>query len=195
MRTGKVVANTDDLGNAFANATKNVDTIDLPITDRNAIAEAKRYIDELQGDVTDKQLLAMRKKIDSTISWDKGVSSEGQAVVRGIRSSIDDLAKSRIVGLAERDAKFAPEIQFLNTVKNTIYDAKGNIKDNAISSINNLTGKGKEFKLERFEKILPGITDKIKALKAFEEVQGISGIKTGSIARQGGGILAGTTAG
>lgn len=97
----------------------------------------------------------MRKKIDSTISYDKGVSSEGQAVVRGIRASIDDLAKSRIAGLAERDAKFAPEIQFLNTVKNSVYDAKGNIKDNAISAINSLTGKGKEFKIDRFEQVLP----------------------------------------
>jgi hypothetical protein len=139
LRTGKVVANTDDLNSAFASATKNLDTIDLPISDRNAINEVRKYIDELKGDITDKQLLAMRKKIDSTISYDKGVSSEGQAAVRSIRSSVDDLAKSRIAGLAERDAKFAPEIKFLNKIKSTIYDAKGDIKDNALSSINNLT--------------------------------------------------------
>ena len=195
LRTGKVVWLSDDLRNAYTKSVQSVDLLDLPTADRNAIAEVKKYIDEIQGDLTDRQLLAMRKKIDSTISWDKGVGSEWQAVVRGIRAEIDNLAKSKIAGLAERDAKFAPEIKFLNTVKNSIYDAKGNVKDNAISAINNLTGKGKEFKIDRFEQILPWITQKIDALKAFEEVQGISGIKTGSILRQWGGLVAGTTAG
>ena len=48
------------------------------------------------------------------------------------------------------------------------------------STISNITNKWNESRLARMEKILPWIWEKVKALKAFEDVQNASGIKIGT---------------
>lgn len=113
------------------------------------------YIAERSDNLTDDDLLSLRHNIDTTIGWQEGVSSKGQGIIRGIRNDIDKLAKERIEGLAKLDAKFAPEKKFLDEVRPLIFNKDGSLKDNYIQAIANITGKGKELKLDRLEKILP----------------------------------------
>jgi hypothetical protein len=93
------------------------------------------------------------------------------------------------------DARFSSERQFLDRVKGVMFDKKGNIKDNAISKIATLTGKGKEMMLERMERVIPGITEDLNILKAIEDIDYAKGQKVGSYGRAmigaGGGAVVG----
>jgi hypothetical protein len=72
-----------------------------------------------------------------------------------MRSDVDNMAKGRISGLKELDTKYAPEVRLLKEIKSNIYDANGNIKNNALSTISNIVGKNKDLKLAKFEEIYP----------------------------------------
>lgn len=109
---------------------------------------------------------------------------------REIRGEIDKVGKSQIKGLAELDAKYAPETKLLRDVKKVIFNKDGSIKDNAISKIANLTGKGKEQVLQKMEKIIPGIKEDVNILKAIEDVEITKGKKVGTYLRGAtGGFL------
>jgi len=51
-----------------------------------------------------------------------------------------------------------------------LYDNRGNLKDNYIQTISNITGKGKEIKLEKLEKINPNLAEQVRIYKALEDV-------------------------
>jgi len=190
VRKGVEVADKTELEDILAKNAWTVKSVNLPMKDRAAIKQVADYIAERGGKLTDDDLLSLRHNIDTTIGWQEWVSSKGQGIVRAIRSDIDKLAKERIDGLAKLDAKFSPEKKFLDEVRPLIFNKDGSLKDNYIQAIANITGKWKEMKLDRLEKIIPWIGDEMRALKAYEEVGNILSIKTGSVARQ----IVGTTA-
>ena len=97
--------------------------------------------------------------------------------------------------IADLDAKFAPERALLSKIKKTIFNADGSIKDNAVSKIATLTGKGKEMALERMEKIIPGIREDLNILKAIEDIEYAKGQKVGTYMRTGLGVGTGAVAG
>ena len=83
----------------------------------------------------------------------------------------------------------------LSQVRKDIIDAKtGDLKDGAISKIANLTGKGKENLLARMKEIVPDIDQRVRIIKAVEDIERASGLKTGTYTRgliAGGGALTG----
>jgi hypothetical protein len=140
------------------------------------------------------QVLNLRNKLDDLISWDKGVTDKGEAIIRKIRSSVDDAAKNGFEGLRELDAQYAPEIQKLRIWKKDWFKPNGELKDNAISKIANASGKGKEQILERLESLSPGISDEIKALNAYEATSSVSN-KPGTYLRSLAGLASGSYVG
>lgn len=132
---------------------------------------------------TANEYLNLRKDLDAMAKWAEGKTNASTAVAKEIRSKVDPKAKEQIPELAKADAEYAPEIEYLNSIKNLIYDKSGNVKDNAISTLANLTGKGKEFKLDRLEKLIPDIASDVKALKALQNVELAEGSMVGQYGR------------
>lgn len=163
---------------------KNIDLIDLPTWDRTVLKNAANYIMEYGETMTAKNALSLRKKLDDLINWKSEATTEWKRLVRWMRAKVDEYLGQKLPWLKALDKKYAPEREFIDKVRWLVYDKQGNMKDTAISSIANITWKGKELKLDRLEKLIPWIGDKVRALQAFEEIKNISQIKTGAAARQ-----------
>lgn len=186
LRSGTKVADGNELDDIFLNSTKDANFKNLTKNDEAAVREAGEFFDRYsKGEVTDTDLLSLRHQLDSTIDWDKNVSQYGEAIVKKMRSRVDALAKDRIPGLAKVDTEFAPERQLLSKVSKDVLNPDGTLKDNAISTIMNLTGKGKELKIKRFLKVVPGLEDKIRAYKAFDDVRNAAATKVGQYVKGG----------
>lgn len=191
------VASVDDITNAYVKATEWVRNTQLTKADRLVLKDANDYMSQLKWELDETDLLWLRRQLDS-IMYDpntglkRKISPTGERIVNSMRAEIDKIAKERIPWLKELDAQYWPEVALLKDVKKQIYDANGNIKPTALSTIWNIVWKNKDFKLEQFQKIYPELGARIKALKAFEEVQSLGEIKTGSVIRQGGAIAVGS---
>ncbi len=191
------ISNAEEIGNIYLNRTKEIPTTQLTKADKIVLKDASDYMSQLKWDLKDSDILALRKQLDS-ISYDpntgmkRKLSPQWARLVEGMRSDVDKIAKDRITGLKDLDTKYAPEVQLLKEIKSNIYDANGNIKNNALSTISNIVGKNKDLKLAKFEEIYPDLGKRLRALKAYEEVSSIASLKTGSIVRQLWGATVGT---
>ncbi len=172
-----------------------ISKIDMPIKDRKVVQQAIDYIAEYDDILTAKNGMSLRRKLDDLADWSTEATGEWKRLIRKLRGKVDEYLGEKLPWLKDLDAKYAPEVSFLRKVKTGVLNADWTIKDSAISYVANIVGKGKEIKLDRLEQLLPWIGSKVRALKAFEEVQAISSMKTGSIARQLGGIVTGSTLG
>lgn len=187
------VASVDDITNAYVKATEWVRSTTLTKADKLVLKDANDYMSQMKGQLDETDILGLRRQLDS-ITYDpntglkRKLSPTGERMVNSMRAEVDKIAKERIAWLKELDAQYAPEVWLLKDIKKQIYDANGNIKPTALSTIWNIVGKNKDFKLEQFQKIYPELGARIKALKAFEEVQALGEIKTWSVVRQGGAI-------
>lgn len=189
VRKWAVVSNADEISNIYLNTTKDTPTNQLTKADIKILGDASDYMSQLKWNVTDADLMALRRQLDSVVydpnTWMKRkLSPQGSILIQKMRAEVDNIAKERIPWLKELDAKYAPEASLLRDIKSKIYDANGNLKENALSTISQVVGKNKAMRLDKFEQIYPQLWAKMRALKAFEEVQAISEIKTWSIARQ-----------
>lgn len=189
VRKWAVVSNADEISNIYLNTTKDTPITQLTKADVKILGDASDYMSQLKWNVTDADLMALRRQLDSVVydpnTWMKRkLSPQGSILIQKMRAGVDNIAKERIPWLKELDAKYAPEVTLLRDIKSKIYDANGNLKENALSTISQVVGKNKAMRLDKFEQIYPQLWAKMRALKAFEEVQAISEIKTWSIARQ-----------
>lgn len=141
--------------------------------------------------------LNTREALSNLAKYDQAKTSVSTAISRDLRSVYDDLGKKQIKGLNELDTQYAPERQLLGQLKKDIFDAKGELKDGAISKIANITGKGKEQFLGRVKEIIPDIEQRVNLLKATEDIERASGIKVGTYTRSalgaGGAIFGAST--
>jgi len=168
--------------------------IQLSKADISGLEEVLGLLQGKDG-LTPTEILNLRKRLSNLSGFAEGRTDASSKVAKEIRATIDQIAKKEIPGLSEIDAKFSSERQFLDKVKGVMFDKKGNIKENAVSKIATLTGKGKEFMLERMEKVIPGITEDLNILKAIEDIDYAKGQKVGSYGRAmigaGGGAVVG----
>ncbi len=101
-------------------------------------------------------------------------------------------------GLAEVDAKYGPMVEQLKNVKKLIYNADGSLKDNAVSTLNNLLNKGKEGAAANLKQIMPNFDDfskQVKLAKAVEDINISKDQKVGHYFKAGiaGTLLSGGT--
>jgi len=138
--------------------------------------------------------LNARSGLSQLSKYDAAKTGNLNVIARDLRGVYDNLGKGQIKGLAELDAKYAPEVKELNVIKKDYLQPDGSFKDGAVNKIANLTGVGKDQVLGRLEKIVPGVTQRIKILKAAEDLERASGFKVGTYLRAPlvvGGVLTG----
>ncbi len=147
-----------------------------------------------QGEMLSAEFLNLRTdladmaKFESSFGRNKALDNLS-GIIRG---KLNTAVRPSIKGLEELDRIFGAESAELKAIKRDYFNANGTLKDNAVSKIANLTGRGKEAVLGRMEKIIPGITERVITLKAIEDIQLASGQKVGAYTRAilvGGGVL------
>lgn len=148
-----------------------------------------------KGQMTRAEFLNMREDLATLAHFENkpGKSVPLQNLSGIMRGKLNTAYRNQIPGLEKLDIKFGKETSELKALRKNYFDNNGNLKDNAISTIANLTGKGKEMVAERMEKVSPGITQKIRILKALEDIQANRGQKVGTYVKgaTGGYLLSG----
>ena len=141
------------------------------------------------------QALNIRQPLDVLSKWEQGMTDKGTTLVRDMRGIVDNFAKKEIKGLAELDAQFSDVAKQFKKLKNDFFKYEdGNVvlKDNAMTKIANLTNKGREQVLKRLEEVAPDIADKIRVVKAIDDIENAMGQKVGAYTRSvlgGGGAV------
>lgn len=149
-----------------------------------------------KGTMTADEFLNFRSDLAKLSKFERqiGKSRDLENVAKIMRSRLNQSYRPQLSGLDVLDEQFASQISELNTLSKGLVDRNGNLTDAAVNRIANATGKGKDALLARLEEITPGITQKIKVLKAVEDIQNASGIKVGAYTRTalvGGGLVLG----
>ena len=146
--------------------------------------------------VSPQVFLNMRDDVDSMKDWANAQSSDAvDKFAGGLRTKLNDVGRSQINGLKAIDDKYSGLLDETRGIRNMIYDGSGNIKDSAISQVNNLLRKGNETKLGRIEELAPGTTRILKGLKAAQDVENAAGNKVGTYSRSLAGAATGALVG
>ncbi len=158
-----------------------VGTESIPLSTAD-VSALQHFVDTYgtETSLSNNAFLNTRKALSNMAKYDVGKTTEIKTVARSLRSAYDSLGKDQIPGLKELDALYAPETQFLKQVKRDYINPDGTFKDGAVNKIANATGVGKDNLLGRLEKVSPGISKRIKILKAVEDIEKARGIKVGT---------------
>jgi hypothetical protein len=139
------------------------------------------------------EFLNMRKDLAELAKFGSisGKTGASETIAKGIRNELNARYRQEIPGLEDLDNQFSSRIEELGKVKGIIFDKQGNIKSNAISTIANLTGKGKEQQLKELKKIIPDIEEQVNILKAIQDIEATQGQKVGTYLRGTAGMAGG----
>lgn len=136
--------------------------------------------------LSNNAFLNVREALSNLSKYEQGKTSLPQQIARDLRAQYDAIGKEKIKGLKELDTEYAPERELLGQLKRDIIDPKtGDLKDGAINKIANITGKGKENILTRMKAIVPDIEERVRLVKAIEDIEAASGFKVGTYVRAG----------
>lgn len=140
-----------------------------------------------KGQMTPNEFLNFRSDLAELAKFERqiGKSKPVETITKSTRAKFNKAYREQIKGLKELDELYGPEVGEIKKLSKGIVNKEGQLTDAAINKIANATGKGKDFLLSRLEEASPGITQKIKVLKAVEDIQNASGIKVGTYSRTG----------
>lgn len=172
------------------------ESIPLSSTDKTALEDFLSVYGN-ESNLSSNAFLNTREALSQLSKYDSAKSGNLEKISRDLRREYDSLGKKQIPGLAQLDSEYAPEVSILRQIKKDYLKPDGEFKDGAINKIANLTGTGKDQILERLEKIQPGVTQRIKILKAAEDIEKAAGLKVGTYLRStglAGGVLTGNPA-
>lgn len=165
----------------------------LSVGDKNAIQDFINNYGK-ENVLSSNAFLNTREALSNLAKYDASKTNLSTTISRDLRGAYDEIGKTQIKGLKELDTQYAPEAKLLNQLKKDIFTPQGELKDNAISKIANVTGKGKENLLSRIKEIVPDIEQRVKVLKAVEDIEKSSGIKVGTYIKAGA-VIAGVATG
>lgn len=143
-----------------------------------------------KGEMTADEFLNFRTDLANLSKFERqiGKSQPIESMAKLARGRFNESYRPQLEGLEALDKEFSAQTGELSRLSKGFIDKNGNLTDAAINRIANATGKGKDILLNRLEETVPGITQKIKVLKAVEDIQNASGIKVGTYGRTAGTI-------
>ena len=102
------------------------------------------------------------------LNWNlSAVDKATEWLIREMRWVIDNRAKWSIEWLKALDDKYASSLKEIADIKKDWLNPDGSLKDNARSKLRNLTKAWNEEKLTRLEKLVPWISQDLKALDVW----------------------------
>lgn len=149
------------------------------------------YIKALEGqgdNVIAKDVWRVRQLIDNMADWEgnskRGLDAEVMNSIRDMRNRVDEALKEQVEGFREADLEYKERSNLIKELRKDWFDKEGNLKENALSKIRNLTRGGNEAKLERLEKNFPWITNSLKGLAVAQSVERAWKAMVGQYAKQ-----------
>ena len=147
-----------------------------------------KALENLGDSATAKDVWRARQLIDSLANWEGNtkmwLDAEVMNSIRNMRWKIDDALKEQVKGFKEADTEYRELSKTVKELRKDWFTKEGNLKDNALSKIRNLTNKGNEAKLERLEKNFPWITRSLKWLWVSQSIEKASKMMVGQYAQQ-----------
>lgn len=145
-----------------------------------------------KGYLTPNEYLNFRSDLAKMSHYEGGIgkSSDLENLASKMRGQLNSDFRSKIPGLAERDAKFATQSTKLDELRQNILSKDNTISPHAANRIANALGKGKDDFLSQLEEISPGITKNIAVGKAIENIQALKGNVVGTYGRAAGTVSA-----
>lgn len=187
---GKLIEKTTGLKVAEGKLTPTgASTVRLP-ADVNALQSKLFDLWEpefAKGYLTAEEFLNFRADLARMAYNDSGIKSGALANLAEImRGRANSEIRPNIAGLEALDKEYAPQIAEIKALGKGLVDKEGNLTDTSINKIASATGRGKDNQLARLEELSPGITERIKMLKAVEDLTFSSReTKVGTYARAG----------
>jgi hypothetical protein len=133
-----------------------------------------------KGTINADKLLNLRQDLSEVAYNDIGKKSTTVArITDNIRHNLNNTYRGEIPGLKELDLKFSKQEEEIKDLRKGLFDKNGKLNDTAINLIANAGNKGNEARLARLERLVPGITEKLKVLKAIEDIKASMGTKVG----------------
>jgi hypothetical protein len=140
-----------------------------------------------RGSMTPDEFLNFRQDLDQLANFERqvGKSAPLERTAQALRTDLNTTFRSQVKGLEDLDTQYASDISDFNRLKKNIIDHEGNLTESAVNRIANATGKGKDILIDKLEEITPGITQRIKTLKAVEDIQSLTSNIAGRYGRAG----------
>ena len=136
---------------------------------------------EKKKNINAGNVLDMRQKFDDKLNWDgkamdlngnlSAVDKATEWLIREMRWVIDNRAKSSVVWLKELDAKYADSLADMAEIRKDRLNPDWTFRDNARSKLRNITKAWNEERLARLEKMIPWITNDLKALDVWLTIE------------------------
>jgi len=166
-----------------------------PIT-KSELSQLQDFYDLYsKNDISKNAFLNARDRLSQMAKFEQGKSTALTDIAKGLRKDLNDRVRPQVEGLKELDIKFAPERKALRAIEKDYFKRDGGqimFKDNALSKLANLTGKGKEQALNRLKTYIPDIEEQVDLVRALEGLERAKGQKVGTYTRAaiGGGAVA-----
>lgn len=144
-----------------------------------------------KGRITNKEFLNFRRDMARLAGLDREVSRSAplENLSGIIRGKLNTAYRGKVPGLEKLDKDFEAQASELRSLRKGLIDKEGNLTPQAISRVANAVNRGKDLELAKLEKIVPGITKKIRIVKAIEDIEDAKGQKVGTYIR--GGLMVG----
>lgn len=117
------------------------------------------------------EFLNARQSLDKLAAFGKEKTKASEEIATALRKFYDNSGKQQIPGLEKLDNEVAPEIKILKKLRKEYLTPDGELKDNALSKIANISNKRKDKALERLRELIPDIEEQANILKAIEDVE------------------------
>ncbi len=178
-------------GKFHAPASSQLSPADVSKLNRDVMGQFQPAFDT--GKLTHNEYLNLRSRLADIANYEGGFgkSEPLESAASRMRGQMNTDLRKKVPGLEELDAKFAPQIEQFNELKKGILDKAGKLTDTGINRIANGANDTRSVFNTQLEKIVPGITAKIKILSAIKDIEKAEGQKVGTYARNTGALISG----
>jgi len=127
------------------------------------------------GTMAPREYLNMRSELANLSHYEGiGKSEPLEAGASRMRGSFNTKYRSQVSGLEDLDAEQYAMRTELKNLGNGLLDKNGDLRDSDINKIAKATGKAKNVLLTKLEELVPGITERLNALKAAEDIRDVT---------------------
>lgn len=212
--SGQIAQMPDDIfrahlkanGYAFDDAGRVTSSFNNPVQlADNELAKLNKFLDDVDaqiykrpsgaGQITSNEYMGLRSQISKASNFDGIKSSDLENIMKQLRKELNNKVRKQFNGLEDLDKVYEPQIKELKLLKKEWIDrSSGELKASAESKVMSINNKNRERLMKDLESRLPGITNRVDALRAIENVQLARGVKVGTYTSSivtGGGLVTG----
>jgi len=155
-----------------------LDFTDSAIESKADQAQLQKVYDYFnRWEVTPDVYLNKKKAIRDMTDFSQGNTDQTNRILKQIGAERKSAWHESIPELKQLDAIYEPQINDINEIRNKIFDNKWNLREWATSYIMNSLWANRDITLQKLEKLIPEISEQVKAIRAVEDISNSKWIK------------------